>query len=74
MFLIGNLGIYYLGWDYPVESSSLPADFQCINFVLKSAVWKILYLVCKMCETLSIIIINISTCNALPIKPQTTPN
>ena len=61
-----------LEWDYPVDSSSLPADLQWISFVLESAPWKILYLVCKMCKT-CIIIKNFSPCNALSIKPQTTP-
>ena len=54
MFLIGNLRIQCLEWDYPVDSLSLPADLQWISFVLESALWKILYLVCKMCKTLYI--------------------
>ena len=52
MFLIGNLPIHCLEWDYPVDSSSLPADLQWISFVLKSAPWKVLYLVCKIGKSL----------------------
>ena len=52
MLLIDNLRIHCLDWDYPVESSSLPADLQWISFELESAPWKMLYLVCKMCKNL----------------------
>ena len=52
MGLIDNLCIRCVEWDYPVESSRLPADLQWISFVLESALWKILCLVCKMCKTL----------------------
>ena len=52
MFLIGNLCIRYLEWDYPVDSSSLQADLQWISFVLEGALWKIIYLFCKMWKTL----------------------
>ena len=52
MLLIGNLRIDCLDWDYPVESSSLPADLQWLSFELANALWKILYLVCKICKTL----------------------
>ena len=52
MSLIGNLCTRCVEWDYPVESSSLPAGLQWISFVLGSALWKILCLVCKMCKTL----------------------
>ena len=52
MFLIANLRIHCPEWDYPVDSSSLPADLQWISFVLESVLWKILYPVCKMCKTL----------------------
>ena len=36
----------------PGESSSLQPDLDWISFVLESALWKILYLVCKMCKNL----------------------
>ena len=52
MFLIGNLRIPCLEWDYPVDSSSFPANLQCISFVLETELWKIICLVCKMCKTL----------------------
>ena len=52
MLLINNLRIQCLDWDYPVESSSLPADLLWIGFELESAPWKMLYLVCKTCKTL----------------------
>ena len=52
MFLIGNLRIHCLERDYPVDSSSMPADLQWIGFVLKSAPGKVLYLVCKICKIL----------------------
>ena len=52
MFLIANLLIHCLEWYYPVDSSSLPADIQGISFELDSALWSIIYLVCKMCKTL----------------------
>ena len=71
MSLIGNLRIHCLEWDYPVDSSSLPADLQWVSFVLDSAFWKTLYLLCQMCRTLYND--NISPCNALSIKPQMTP-
>ena len=51
MFLKDDLRIYCLEWDYTVDSSSLPADLQWISFILASALWKIIYLVCKMCKT-----------------------
>ena len=35
MFSIGNLRIHYLELDYPVDSSSLPADIQWISSVLE---------------------------------------
>ena len=71
MFLIGNLHIHCLEWDHPVDSSSLPADLQCISFVLKSALSK-LHIWSVKCTRLYIIITNFSTCNALSINPQTT--
>ena len=52
MLLIDNLHIHCLEWEYTVDSSSLPADLQWISFTLQSALWKILYVVCKMCKTL----------------------
>ena len=52
MFLIGNLRIHCLERGYPVDSSNLPADLQWISVLLKSATWKVLYLVCKKCKTL----------------------
>ena len=52
MFFIGNLRIHCLELDYAVDSSSLLAGLQRISFALESAVWKIIYLVCKMCKTL----------------------
>ena len=36
MFIIGNLRIPCLEWDCPVDSSSFPADLQCISFVLET--------------------------------------
>ena len=35
MFLMGNFRIHCLEWDYPVDNSGLPADFQWISFVLE---------------------------------------
>ena len=52
MLSIGNLHIHCLEWDYSVGSSSLPADFQWISFIIENALWKILFLVFKMCKTL----------------------
>ena len=52
MFLIDNLRIHCLEWDFSVYSWSLPADLQWISFVLETALWEILYGVCKMCNTL----------------------
>ena len=34
-----------------VDSLSLPTDLQWISFALDSALWKMLYLVCKICKT-----------------------
>ena len=36
MFIIVNLRIPCLEWDCPVDSSSFPADLQCISFVLET--------------------------------------
>ena len=36
MFLVDNLDIHCLEWDYPVDSSSLCADLQWISFTLES--------------------------------------
>ena len=69
MFLIANLRLHCPECR---DSSSLPADIQWISFVLESALWKILYLVCKMCKTLYKNY-NFFSCNALSIKPQTSP-
>ena len=66
MFLIANLRIHSL------DSSSLSADLQWISFVLKSALWKVLYQVCKICITLYNDDLFFPG-NALSIKPQTTP-
>ena len=55
MFWIDNLPIHCLEWDCPVGSSSLQADIQWTNFVLESALWKILYLSVK-CASIYIII------------------
>ena len=44
MVLVGKLSMHCLEWNIPVDSSSLPADLQWISFVLKSALWKVLYL------------------------------
>ena len=71
MFLIGNLLISCLEWDYPVDSSSLPADLQWISFVLEGTLWKKLNLAAK-CAGLYIIITVFSRAMRLSLKPQTT--
>ena len=44
MFLIDNLLIHCLEWDYPLDSSSLPAVLQWISFVLESTLSKNLWI------------------------------
>ena len=69
MFLLANLGVHCLEWNYPVDSSSLSADLQWISSVLEIAPWKTLYLVCKMCKTFYNNN-NFFSLSALSIKPQ----
>ena len=66
MLLSANLRAHCLESNYPVESSSLPADLQWISFILASALCKILYLFCKTLYN----DYNFFPCNALSIKPQ----
>ena len=69
MILLANLRVHCFEWNYPVDSSSLPADLQWIGFVLECALWKTLYLVCKMYKTFYNDY-NIFPRNALSIKPH----